>query len=71
MPHATTVAEGATTTTGDRLDVGDLITTFTGVAAAAAPTEDCTEESSGVALTMGAASLAVAGTAALALALSI
>jgi hypothetical protein len=66
-----TEAEGSTDDDGDRLNVGDLIVLWTCTDDSLAPVDECQDTSGGEALTMGAASLAAAGTAALALALGI
>jgi len=69
MPTADKKADGEDTTTGDRLDKGDKLNGLGAVGASASvPSAACfTEEK----LELGAATLAVAGTAALAVALSI
>lgn len=59
-----TAATGETTTTGDRLDTGDVLGVFCGTA------EPTATGSASLTLTLGAASLAAAGSAALATALA-
>lgn len=70
-----TEVEGSTSEDGDRLNVGDLLFVWAGQTDASDSNtyaeEECQDEATGVALTMGAASLAVAGSTALALAFGI
>lgn len=66
---------GSTSEDGDRLEVGDLLFVWAGKTdyddSGYGAEEECQDEVTGVALTMGAASLAVAGSTALALAFGI
>jgi len=66
---------GSTSEDGDRLEVGDLLFVWAGKTDATedgySAEEECQDEVTGVALTMGAASLAVASSTALALAFGI
>lgn len=63
-------ADGSTGDDGDRLDQGTFLMAMSSEALATAVDEECADESDGAEIT-GAATLAAAGTAALALALSI
>jgi hypothetical protein len=67
----TTEAEGPTTTTGDRWDNGDLLVAYNVNILAAGNTQTLCSIAAGVELVLGATSLAAAGAASIAAALSI